>query len=89
MCVSNLFKKSRRRTFYVHCPMCGKLIDRSERAETWITCDKCKTSMRITLIPGVLLVKFKNKKLQSPEFDGNPIHDRRTHEPAAVLLEEF
>ena len=89
MYVSKLFKKSCRRTFYVHCPMCGKLLDKSEREESWKTCEKCKASMRVTLIPGILLVKFRHKKLRSPEYDGNPIHDRRYREPAFCLLEDF
>lgn len=89
MCVSKLFRKSRRRSFYVHCPMCGKLLDKSEREESGKTCDKCKTTMRVTLIPGVLLVKFDSKKLRSSEYDGNPINDRRFREPAAVFLEEY
>ena len=89
MCVSNLFKKSRRKTFFVHCPMCGKLLDKSEREESVRICGKCKTETRITLMPGVLLMKFKSNKLRSSEFDGNPIHDRRFREPAAFLLEEY
>lgn len=89
MCVSNLFKKSRRRSFYVHCPMCGKLLDKSEREESVRVCERCKTETRITLIPGVLLMKFKSMKLRSPEYDGKPIHDRRIHEPAFCLLEEY
>ena len=89
MCMSKLFQKSRRRAFYVHCPMCGKLLDKSEREESKRTCSKCKTTMRVTLIPGVLLVKFMSMKLRSPEFDGNPIHDRRFREPAFCFLEEY
>lgn len=88
MCVSNLFKKSRRRSFFVHCPMCGKLLDRSEREESVQICVRCKTENHITLMPGVLLMKFNNQKLRSSEYDGNPIHDRRFREPATVVLLE-
>ena len=73
----------------MHCPMCGKLLDKSEREETVRICGKCRTESRITLMPGVLLMKFSNQSLRSSEFDGNPIHDRRFREPAAVLLEEY
>lgn len=76
---------SRRRSFFVHCPICGKLLDKSENERSFKVCDKCRSELKVSLIPGLLLIKFDSKKLKSPDFDGTPEHDRRHHEQAVFL----
>lgn len=71
-------KMSQRRMFFVHCPFCGTLQDKSEREKNEKICPKCSAKLRVSLIPGLLLIKFDNKKMQSPEYDGKPEHDRRS-----------
>ena len=82
----HFLNKSRRRMFYVYCPMCGKLLDKSEKEENVRRCVKCKSVLRVSLNPGILMMRFDSKLLRSPEFDGDPVHDRRARTPAASLL---
>lgn len=83
MCLSKIIN-SRRKMFYLYCPVCGKSLGKSEKGENELFCTKCKTTLRISLIPGLLAVKFDNKRLTSPEFDGDPDHDRRFRDRPAI-----
>lgn len=75
-------RKSRRRRFFVHCPLCGNFLEKSEEEETEERCDKCKAKLDVRLKQGALFIGFDSKLLRSPEYDGDPAHDRRLQVPA-------
>ena len=78
-------KKSRRRRFFIHCPVCGRFLEKSEEEKTERRC-KCGAKLNVGLMAGTLLIRFDSKYLRSSEFDGAPENDRRHQGMEAFLL---